>query len=678
VLWTHFKHSSLLTAIAAFVLFTNLGGPRLWDRDEPRNAGAAREMLARQDFVVPWFNAELRTHKPVLLYWCIMAAYTGFGVNEFAARLPSALAAIGSVICVYLSGRRLFGAAAGLWAGIALATSLMFVVAGRAATPDSLLIFCTTLALAIYIRGTFRPRFDSTPLDSPPVLHSSSHAPREESITRSVMPTMYFPQHWPTVLAMYGVMGLGVLAKGPVGLILPTAVIGLFLLIVRLPARGEDNRPWTLWRVISIAAAPFEPLHFLKTCWTMRPFTAIFAAAAVALPWYWAVGLATDGEFLRGFFLEHNLSRATAPMEHHGGNIFYYPIAMLIGFFPWSIFALPLALDTALHLRRQVVGTLRVPWLDGTRSVPTTYDSIHPGYLLCACWIAVYVVLFSIARTKLPSYVTPCYPALAMLAGNYIDRFSRHSAAVAGRWLVAAFACLALVGVAIAAGIPVLAKQQLPGEEWLGLIGLIPLTGGVACIGLAVVRSYRAAAGVLALTAVSFAALLFAVATDRIDRHQHNHVLLKAIYARSGQPRLAAYKVLEPTWIFYGGQPIHEFTAGPAHVSSHPAQEAATFLATDSNAFLITTEQKAAELTSLLPPEIEILERVPYFLKRNQNLVLLGHRSPQDATAGLSGSSSSAVPWPGEPTIPAEAPIWAPGTSPNDLRQAAAHQNPLR
>src|SRR4051794_6598662 len=193
-------------------MLSNLGGSRLWDRDEPRNAGCAREMLARGDWVIPVFNGELRTHKPVLLYWCIMASYGAFGVNEFAARLPSALCAIGSALCVYRMGRRLFGPQAGLWAGIALATSLMFVVAGRAATPDSLLIFCSTLAMTIYVCGTFRARFDTTPLDALPQL---------------IVSDAYFPQHWPTAAALYAAMGLGVLAKGPVGFVLPTAVLGM-------------------------------------------------------------------------------------------------------------------------------------------------------------------------------------------------------------------------------------------------------------------------------------------------------------------------------------------------------------------------------------------------------------------------------------------------------------------
>src|SRR5262249_21397483 len=128
--------------------------------------------------------------------------------------------------------------------------------------------------------------------------------------------------------------------------ILPTAVIGMFLLIVRLPPRGQAIESASLGDRLIHVIGPFEPLHFLKTCWSMQPLTAIFAAAAVALPWYWSVGMATDGEFLRSFFFEHNLGRATGTMEHHSGGILFYPAALLAGFFPWSVFALPLAIDT--------------------------------------------------------------------------------------------------------------------------------------------------------------------------------------------------------------------------------------------------------------------------------------------------------------------------------------------
>src|SRR5690606_3549850 len=80
------RHWIILAALSGVLLLPTLGASRLWDRDEPRNAGCAAEMLARGDWVVPVFNNELRGHKPVLLYWCMMAVYSVLGVSEFSAR----------------------------------------------------------------------------------------------------------------------------------------------------------------------------------------------------------------------------------------------------------------------------------------------------------------------------------------------------------------------------------------------------------------------------------------------------------------------------------------------------------------------------------------------------------------------------------------------------------------
>jgi len=74
-----FWHVIILLSVSTVVFFFNLGETQLWDRDEPRNAGCAAEMLAQGQWVVPIFNDELRHQKPVLLYWLIMSAYSGFG-----------------------------------------------------------------------------------------------------------------------------------------------------------------------------------------------------------------------------------------------------------------------------------------------------------------------------------------------------------------------------------------------------------------------------------------------------------------------------------------------------------------------------------------------------------------------------------------------------------------------
>src|SRR5262245_36676038 len=101
--WTRFwKQGStagdllLVAVVGVLAIFFGLGDAKLWDRDEPRNARCAKEMMDRGDWVVPTFNGQLRTHKPALTYWIMIASYRTFGVNEFAARFGSASLGIGT------------------------------------------------------------------------------------------------------------------------------------------------------------------------------------------------------------------------------------------------------------------------------------------------------------------------------------------------------------------------------------------------------------------------------------------------------------------------------------------------------------------------------------------------------------------------------------------------------
>ena len=286
----------LVVFAAVIIVFPNLGRPRLWDRDEPRNAGCAREMMERADWVVPVFNDELRTHKPVLLYWFMMATYALFGVTEFAARFSSASFSVGTAVLTYFIARRMFSRSIGLWSAMILTTFVMFGVVSRAATPDATLIFFCTAAMAIFVQGVWPDDASSN------LSQSTSQAA--------------FPRSWVLAAAMYSTMGIAVLAKGPVGLVLPTAVIGMFGLIWRADNRHDVNA--TSWlRIVQVAGQWFHPVHFLKTCWSMRPITAVLSVLIVAGPWYAWVGWRTDGAWLAGFLGEHNLGRALSPMEGH-------------------------------------------------------------------------------------------------------------------------------------------------------------------------------------------------------------------------------------------------------------------------------------------------------------------------------------------------------------------------
>ncbi|HIF30517.1 MAG TPA: glycosyltransferase family 39 protein [Planctomycetaceae bacterium] len=593
---TAFRHLCCVACFSVLLLFTNLGGPGLWDRDEPRNAGCAQEMLQRGDWVVPTFNGELRTHKPALLYWLTMVSYSAFGVSEFSARFPSAVLGMATVLLTYLIAARLFSSGVALLSSCILVSTLMFTVASRAATPDSVLIFCVTLTLALYVRFAFQRNQQDGTL----------------TLVNGGMPS------WRAAVLVYGSMGLGVLAKGPIGLVLPTAIIGMFLLLVHFAERSSQSatnagRSW-------FRLGCWLPGYFLRTCWQMRPITAIVACLVVAGPWYYLVGVRTDGMWLRGFFLEHNVGRAAQAMEGHQGPFFYYPLAILAGFFPWSIFALPVLIESARRVRR-----------------PAAYE-----HLFAICWVVVWVGLFTCARTKLPSYITPVYPGLAMLVGSYLHAWSRRESLAAAWWPYWSMAAMAVVGVGCAVGLPIAFGILFPEERWLSVIALIPL--GVAVIGFWALKRERrqwfvrlnvAGAGVLMLFA-------FAVIADRVSDHQRADDLVAGLnFTADGDIDLACYRVLEPSWVFYLREPIwqlgddDQLSDGPPQDEFWSPRRATTpekFLTMDQRHRVITTKRHWRDLQKRLPSGVAVLETIPYFM-HDEDLVLIGYARASVARA---------------------------------------------
>ena len=609
------RHITLLLATCALTLFLNLGATRLWDRDEPRNAGCTREMLARGDWVVPVFNDELRTHKPVLLYWLMMGAYGAFGQNEWGARFWSAALGAGTVLMTYAIGRRLFNAGAAFWAGVVLASSLQFAMMGRAATPEMLFAFCVTAALLAYVYGAFAPG-SHDPADD-----DSDDAP-EPARSRTPGPRAWFPA-WPVAAAMYALMGLAVLAKGPAGLVLPTAVVGMFLLVQRLPARGSRDagavpggRGDRVRGFLRAAGRPFAPAHFLRTAWWMRPITALLAAGLVALPWYVLVWMRTDGEWVRGFIMEHNVGRTARAMEGHGGGslmypltiLFYYPLTTLVGMLPWSLLVVPVLADLAARVRRR--------------------DPRSAGYVFLACWGGVFMGVFGLARTKLPSYMTPALPAFALLTGAFVHHWARGRSLAPAKSVSDALRLTGVIGAATVVGLPIGAWLYVRGELWIGLVGLAPLAG--ALLGLRALRSggdaggAPAAARAFALAAVALVTLVFAGVVVRADRFQHSRGVLAAIRARSDTPRIACFNRLEPSWVFYAGRPLTNYKS---------TADASAFLASGPDAFVITSDEKLEQIRPALPPGVGVVERVPYFGRQGKELLVIGHGRDDEPVA---------------------------------------------
>ena len=469
-------HYALLIAAWAILSLPNLGGPSLWDVDEGRNSGAGLEMRESGNWIVPTFNYQLRSDKPVLLYWLQMACFNLFGVGEFAARLPSALAALLAMLSTYELARGLFGKSAGLLAGLLLGSTIGVCGAAHFANPDSLLNGFTCLALTLFWLDYARNG-----------------------------------RSWFLTCAVAN--GIGVLAKGPVGLLLPAAIALFFLLWQRDLRRLLDRR--LLWGV----------LLFLL----------------VAAPWYVWVGLETKGRWLSEFWYVHNQKRALNPMENHSGSIFYYPLVLLIGLAPWSIFACP----TGWHFLRRD---------------PDRDEKTRTGLRFLACWFGVYLVAFSVAQTKLPNYVLPLYPAAAVLLAGFLDRWRRGLLDVPTWVLWSSVGCLALIGVGIGAGamvaggsLPGAGGKVYPGIERYVFLALPPLLGAAAA-GWYVLRRRRDGFVVaLALSAVAFTAGLAAWGGTAVEAYKAPRSLAAALPPdqTEREVRLAAFHYFQPSLVFY-------------------------------------------------------------------------------------------------------------------------------
>ena len=146
------RHVTLLVLLAAAAaLVVGVNRTPLWDEDEPRFAAIARAMVESGDWVVPIYNDQVAVDKPVLMHWCMAAAMTVCGVNEFACRLPSILATLATALALVWAGRRWCDTATGALAALAYVGCLLVAIEAHAATPDAILVALTAWATLLAV-----------------------------------------------------------------------------------------------------------------------------------------------------------------------------------------------------------------------------------------------------------------------------------------------------------------------------------------------------------------------------------------------------------------------------------------------------------------------------------------------------------------------------------------------
>lgn len=565
----------LAMSVATIVFFTNLGSAGLWDEDETLYASCAREMFQQDDWVVPRFNGKVFPDKPPLMFWTMMGGFALFGETEFAARFGSAVLGLGSVLLTYHLGRRLFRAEAGLWAGLVLGSTIIFTVSARAATVDCAMAFCTTLAMFLFVRGGMAGRAQ---------LRGSAWT------------------DWLTWVGIYACLAVAVLGKGPIGLLLPAASIGLFLLVTPRPGSAPREAPptgqsrWRGWLLAMVR--PFAPKNFLAAVWEMCPLSGIVVLVLIALPWYILVDQRTNGVWVREFVENYNLRPFRQPFLGHSGPFFYYIPAILIGLFPWSVFLGPGLISLVRQLRQ------RHPW--------------SLGLTLASCWTGVFVVFWSIVTTKLPHYVVPAYPALALMVGCFLDRYLTNPSEVRSGWIRSAMITLVVVGLGIGIAVPIATRVFVPGEELLGLVGLSLVIGGAACLVLVRRDQPRWAMAVFTVTSVVFVVSMFGPAAIRIAQHQNAPGMIALIRSDCpGEHQLASYRFFRQSMVYYGQQPVE---------LCDEVSQLRKFLAASTHPYIFTLDKYEAEIRKAFPEDLYVLTRERRFAHHRDEMLVLARR----------------------------------------------------
>ncbi len=249
----------------------------------------------------------------------------------------------------------------GLIAAAIIATTLEIVVASKLSITDISLCFFISATIAFFFLGYVN----------------------QDSYRRKFAFHRRTTSNW--FISMFIMAAFGALTKGPVAVVLPLAVIAPFLVY-------EKN----LVRCIIDSAREM--------------LTGLIGFLLITLPWYISVHIATHGEFTTSFFLKHNLDRFTHTVSNHHGPIWFYIPVLIIGFFPWISVIVP-----------AIKATLK-------QGSSTQLSSRFSSSLLakfCLWWALVVFLFFSIAGTKLPTYILPIYlPLSIIVAAWWSDAFS--------------------------------------------------------------------------------------------------------------------------------------------------------------------------------------------------------------------------------------------------------------
>jgi 4-amino-4-deoxy-L-arabinose transferase-like glycosyltransferase len=486
-----------LLFLCAVVFFYGLGRLPFIGPDEPRYAEVAREMYATGDWITPRLGGIKWFEKPALAYWLLAAGYALFGESEFGARFGVAAVSTFGALLLYFFGRRARSARFGYLSAAALVTCGLWPGFARGVTCDLPLTVAIEIALLSFFLWESK--------------ESEAGADR-----------LWY--------VFCFALGLATLAKGLVGVVLPLMIIAPYLILTG--ARRSLLRP----RLIIFGA-----LILLGT-------------AAV---WYAPVIARNGRVFIDEFFVGHHFKRYLSNKYRHPQPFYFFPMVAVAGSFPWSFYLLSSVGQTLVCLGRRLrrskiersgevadlpVGPRSGESMEGPGHTHKSAHTIIEGLprlaevsptdrlnLFLLLWIAVPIVFFSFSWSKLPGYILPVFPAVALMVGGELERWwsDESRPPMAPQFLTA----LLTAAAGICAG--VLLQQELglsARDAWL--MGSIAVLASAVHLGLLFFKNGRVATLYLpiglAVIIIAAAHLVFPVLGNRESLKKLSLVALEA------------------------------------------------------------------------------------------------------------------------------------------------------
>jgi 4-amino-4-deoxy-L-arabinose transferase-like glycosyltransferase len=531
------KPARIVVVLAALLFICNTWGYDLWAPDEPFFGEGAREMVVDGQWLVTHVNGKVNTHKPPFFFWLIALLSLPFGkVYSLTARLPSVLASLGTVGMTLRLGRRMSSERTAVLAALILATSYLFWDKARSVQIDAVLCCLIWVALSAF------EAWRAGDLDG-----------------RRAGWFFWFSG------------ALAVLAKGPVGLLLPLGIALVTLAVDREIGRWRDFAPLT------------GPLLFAAVCGAWVVATMIWGPAEYSV---W------------GALKEHFIDRGLHGM-HHAQPRWYYAKVLPPQLLPWT-FLIP--------------GALVLAWRRRDR---------HDRFLLVT--VIFIVLFFSISTEKRTLYVLPAFPAFALMTARFVGAVLgwEEAPAMSRRWLTIGQSILGslLVLLGIAAPFAAGRVDEVPTWVIFALAGVL-LATGLATLWAALKKNLFAAA---VLPAAGFSlAFLFAASfvLPMADAFKSSRDFAEIIAAETAESRAAGHRVVA---FDLGNLPIHYafYTNGIYTIETSRSEELARHLERDARVLAVANANRLDEL----PPEIrERMEIIATTHASRRDVALIANR----------------------------------------------------